>query len=127
MTKDDKPGCGPREPAELWQDLVDLFAESAAEAGAPTDDDLTWSAALDADVKSRLAEMRRRLTPGHVPIRRGVDIPSEIEAMDRAALVKQLEMLRQGGQIRYAQRELTGLTDHDLRNMLAVYLQTSGR
>lgn len=127
MTKDDRAGSGKRDPIDVWDDILDLVAETDAEDGEATDADLAWSASLDLTVKSRLAEMRRRLTPGEVPILRGVTIPPEVEAMDRRALVEQLEVLRRAGAARYAHQELKGLSDLELRNMLALLMRSSRR
>jgi hypothetical protein len=127
MTKDDRAGSGKRDPIDVWDDILDLIAETDAEDGEATDADLAWSASLDITVKSRLAEMRRRLTPGEVPIQRGVTIPPEVEAMDRRALVEQLEILRRAGAARYAHQELKGLSDLELRNMLALLMRSSRR
>ena len=127
MTKDDKSGCGERDPIAIWDDILDLVAEDDADTGKPSEGDIAWSAAVDASVKARLAELRRQLTPSDVPIRRGVEIPPEIEALDRQALVAQLEILRQGANVRYAHQELTGLSDNNLRIMLALAMRSSRR
>lgn len=127
MTKDDKADCGTRDPVAIWEDILDLVAEDDAENGESTDEDREWSKSLDATVRARLAEMRRQLTPGDVPVQRGVTIPPEIEALDRQALVERLEMLRQGANVRYAHQELTGLSDNNLRIMLALAMRSSKR
>lgn len=120
MASRDKPGRATRDPVAIWDDILDLVAEDDAEIGVASDDDRRWSQRVDAQVKSRIAALRRQLTPTVVPIQHGVTIPPAIRAMDRQALVAQLERLRQGGQLRYAHHDLTGLSDNDLRTMLAI-------
>jgi hypothetical protein len=120
MTPRDKPGRATRDPVAIWDDILDLVAEDDAEIGVASDDDVRWSQHVDAQVKSRIAALRRQFTPTVVPIQHGVTIPPAIQAMDRRALVAQLEALRQGGHLRYAHHDLTGLSDTDLRTMLAI-------
>ena len=50
-------------------------------------------------------------------------IGSEIRALDRAGILAQLEALRQVGDLRYAHQDLTGLSDADLRRMLAILME----
>jgi len=123
MTNDDKIGCAtPRDPIAIWDDILDLAAEDDADTGEPTAKDRQWSQRLDARVKSRIAELRRSLTPTDAPIKRGVTIPPEVLALDRDAIVAQLEILRQGEHVRYSHQELTGLSDNNLRILLALAL-----
>lgn len=127
MSPQDKPGNTPRDPVAIWDDILDLVAEDDAETGEASEDDVRWSQSVDAGVRARLAQLRRQLTPIDVPIKRGVTIPPEIQAMDRPALVAQLEILRQCANVRYAQRDLMGMTDNDLRTMLAAFVEPSER
>lgn len=127
MAPQDKPGNTPRDAVAIWDDILDLVAEDDAETGEASEDDVRWSQSVDATVRARLAQLRRQLTPTDVPIKRGVTIPPEIQAMDRPALVAQLEILRQCANVRYAQRDLTGMTDNDLRTMLAAFVEPAER
>jgi hypothetical protein len=120
MTQSNKPGKPMRDPIEIWDDLLDLAAEDDAETGVATEDDAQWAQRLHADIKARLAELRRQHTPADVPLKYGVTIPAEIQAMNRQMLVAHLERLRQDPDVRYAHRDLTGLSDNDLRQMLAI-------
>ncbi|MEO7732907.1 MAG: hypothetical protein ABIY55_18225 [Kofleriaceae bacterium] len=122
MSQQDKPGSVVRDPIAVWDDILDLVAEDDAETGEPSEEDQQWSQRMELGVKSRLAELRRRLTPTAVPVKRGVKIPSEIQALARPALVAKLELLRKGANVRYAHQDLTGLSDNDLRTMLAILL-----
>ena len=127
MTRDRQHGRPMRDPIEIWDDLLHDAAEQAAEDSVATEDDIRWAREVHAMVMARLAALRRQRAPLHVPVRRGVTIPPEIQAMDRGALVTQLERLRREANVRYAHQDLTGLTDHDLRTLLTVILEPSGR
>jgi hypothetical protein len=116
-----------RDPIEIWDDLLHDAAEQAAEDIVPTEDDIRWAREVNAMVTARLAALRRQRASLHVPVRRGVTIPPEIQAMDRGALVTQLERLRREANVRYAHQDLTGLTDHDLRTLLTMILEPLGR
>jgi hypothetical protein len=120
MTPSDKSGSASRDPIAIWDDILDLVAEDDAEAGEPSADDIQWSQSVDAKMKSRLAELRRQLTPSDVTIKRGVTIPSEILALCRNDLIARIEILRQAPNVQYAHQDLTGLSDNDLRTMLVV-------
>jgi hypothetical protein len=124
MKDNRKHGRPMRDPIEIWDDLLHDVAEQAAEDGTETADAVRWSLEVDKMVKAKLAALRRQLTPAHVPVRRGVAIPPEIRALDRAALMAQLERLRAEPDIRYAHEDLRGLTDNDLQTLLAVILET---
>ncbi|HEU4733431.1 MAG TPA: hypothetical protein VFT22_36310 [Kofleriaceae bacterium] len=113
-----------RDPIEIWDDLLHDVAEQVAEDGTAAEDDIRWSLEVDAMVRARLAALRRQLTPAYVPVKRGVAIPPEIQALDRAALMAQLERLRADPNVRYAHEDLRGLTDKDLRTLLTVLLDT---
>lgn len=127
MNDDQKPCHAPRDPIAIWDDILDLVAEDDAETGDASEKDKQWSQRVDTMVKSRVAELRRRLTPADVPIKRGVMIPSEIQALDRHALVARLEILRQDENVRYAHRELTGLSDNNLRILLTIAMGSNRR
>jgi hypothetical protein len=127
MTDDHKTYPATRDPIAIWDDILELVAEDDAETGEATEEDMQWSQRLDARVKSRVAELRRRLTPTDVSIKRGVTIPAEIQALDRDAVVARLEILRQADRVLYQHRELTGLSDNGLRLMLAIAVGSNRR
>jgi hypothetical protein len=71
---------------------------------------------------------RRRLsggyrTPLHAVIEFAAPIPTEIRALGRAELLARLEEVSHRRAVQYAHRNLTGLTDDDLRQMLAVLVR----
>jgi hypothetical protein len=78
-------------------------------------------------VKSKLAELRRQHTPATATVREGIVIPDTILALDREALLARLENLRQAGAVRYSHQELIGLSDSDLRGMLALLVSPTER
>lgn len=125
MTDDQKTYPAPRDPRAIWDDVLELVAEDDAETGEASERVTQWSQRLDGQVKSRLAELRRRLTPTEVAIQRDVTIPPEIQALDRNVVVAQLEILRQAGLVRYSYLELTGLSDYNLQLTLTLVMRSS--
>lgn len=119
MPPHDKHDRSARDAVAILDAVIDHVAEEEAENGEPTEQDLRWSRDLRRQMQSRMAALRRQLTPVQ-PIVRSVSIGSEIRGLDREGLLAQLEALRQGGDVRYAHQDLTGLSDDDLRRMLAI-------
>jgi hypothetical protein len=116
-----------RDPVAFMEALLDDAAEQAAEDHVPSADDIEWSRGIDAMVERRLAALRPSLPRAHPELPRGVTIPSHVQALGRAELLLTLEVLRQGSLIQYAHQDLTGLSDHDLRTILALMLESSER
>jgi hypothetical protein len=115
------------DPVAAWDALLDAAAEDDLDSYEPTPDDRQWARSVDAMVQDRLDALQRQLGRGRPAIQRGVAIPPEIAKLDRPALVAQLEALRRSSAVRYAHQDLKGLSDHDLRTMLAVALRNRGR
>jgi hypothetical protein len=125
MTDDTKSCPDPRDPRAVWADILEMVADDDAETGESSEGVKQWSQRLDAQVRSRVAELRRRLTPTDVEIKRNVTIPPQIQAMSRNAVVAQLEILRQAGLVRYAHQELTGLSDYNLQLALVLAMESN--
>ena len=123
MTDDTKSCPAPRDPRAVWGDILEMVADDDAETGESSEAVKQWSRRLDARIKSRVAELRRRLTPTDVEIKQDVMIPPEILAMDHNALVAQLESMRQSGIVSIQHQQLTGLSDKSLRQALAIAVQ----
>ena len=123
MTNDTKSCSAPRDPRAVWDDILDLVADDDAVTGESTEGVKQWSRQLDAQIKSRVAELRRSLTPTDVEIKRDVTIPPEILAMGRDTLVAQLEILRQSGVVSIQHLRLTGLNDQSLRTALVIAME----
>ena len=112
-----------RTPAETVQALLEHLAMSEVDT-EPTEDDRQWAREQHAQMQARIAVMRRQHAPRHPAIERAPQPGPEILAMTRVDLLARLEHLSQGGAVQYAHRNLTALTDDDLRQMLAVLLET---
>jgi hypothetical protein len=93
-------------------------AQAAVERrGKPSAADRAWSDELGAKVKARLAELRRNHTPKDVVAEAAKPIRSTTLAMTRDAVIEAITKLTQsmGGAVQFAHRNLTQLTDDDLR------------
>jgi uncharacterized protein involved in exopolysaccharide biosynthesis len=112
-----------RRPAEAFQALLEHLAMSEVDT-EPTEDDRQWAREQHAQMQARIAAMRRQHTPPHPEIERAPEPGPEIVAMTRAELLARLDSLIQGGAVQLAHRKLTALTDDDLRQMLAILLET---
>ena len=111
------------DPVEQWEALLDDSADQEAEDHLPTVDDDLWAQGVVALMQSKIAALRQQA----VKPRRtypGVTIPPAIAALDRAALLAQIEALRQGGAVTYAHQGLTEPGDDDLRIMLTLMTTT---
>jgi hypothetical protein len=115
------------DPVAAWDALLDAAAEDDIDGYEPTPDELRWARSVDAMVQARLDTLQRQLTPSRPAAQQGVVIPPEIAKLDRPNLLTQLEALRRSSAVRYAHQDLKGLSDHDLRTMLAVALKNRGR
>jgi hypothetical protein len=96
-----------------------IYQESALDAmdGKATADDRRWAEGVSKRVQSRLAELRRNLVPAAVPLAKAKPVRSSLIAMGRDALLAKLEALT-GPSVRYAHRNLDGLSDDDLRRLV---------
>jgi hypothetical protein len=128
MSHHDKRNRTARDPIAIMENLLDDIAEQAVEDLAPTADSIRWSRALGDQVRRELARMERRGVRARTDvIRPSVAIPAEIQALDRDSMLARLECLRQGARVQYAHRDLSGLSDDELRRMLAHALTLTAR
>jgi hypothetical protein len=112
--------------AVILEHVADAEADIAeADLAPPTEADRQWAREQHAKMQLRIAAMRRLHTPSHPPIERAPAVSPEIRALTRAELLARLEHLSQGGAVQFAHRSLTGLTDDDLRQLLAVLVQAA--
>lgn len=116
MNKKNKPNA-----VEILDELSHQAAMHEARHGKSTPDDRKWSRELGQMLEVRLAELRRNLTPAEAPTEKAPPIPKSLYALARDALIARItEVTRaMGGTIQYAHRNLTGLSDDDLRRLLA--------
>ena len=114
------------------EDLLDELSYQAAlaeaEHGKSTQADERWSRELGDVLQARVAELRRRLLPVAAPIQRAKPIRAKWLGLARDQLIAALTELTHamGGSVQYAHRDLQGLSDNDLRQLLDL-LDTSPR
>jgi hypothetical protein len=112
--------------AVILEHVADADADIAEADLAPSSEaDRQWALEQHAKMQFRIAAMRRLHTPSHPAIERAPPASASIRALSRAELLAQLEQLSQGGAVQFAHRSLTGLTDDDLRQLLAVLVQAT--
>lgn len=85
-----------------------------------TPEQMRWAREVATSFQNRIAEMRRNRLPASVTPIKAKPIRPSLLAMGRDALIAKLaELTRMPGvRIQYAHRNLTGLSDDDLRRML---------
>jgi hypothetical protein len=114
------------------EDILDELSYQAALAeadhGKQSRADAAWSRELGDKLSARLAQLRRNLLPAAAPIQRAKPIRTKWLALTRDQLLARLTELTQAlsGNVQYAHRDLQGLSDNDLRQLLDL-LDTSPR
>lgn len=93
------------------------IAIDEAERGISSDSD-DWATDVDAILREQLAVMQRSLTPRDVKVRRMKPISPALLIMARDVLIAMVDDLRSSGSLRYAHRELSILSDDDLRRLI---------
>jgi hypothetical protein len=95
------------------------IALADAKDGKSTPEDDRWSRHLGEQLKARLAEMRRNLTPPP-RVEKAQPISPDLIELARDALISKITAITQamGGALQYAHRDLSGLSDDDLRRLL---------
>ena len=93
----------------------------------PNDEDRRWARGALAKLQREFAHHPSGNRARPAPDKRGVTIPAELLALDREAMLAQLEMLKRVANVNYQLDELKGLSDHDLRVMLAMMLNPERR
>lgn len=105
---------------EIVDDVYHDAAMSEVGQRKRTPEQVRWASGVASSFQNRIAEMRRSRLPATVTPVKAKPIRPSLLAMARDALLAKLtELMRAPGlQIQYAHRNLTGLTDDDLRRML---------
>ena len=105
---------------EILDAIYHDAALTEAEQGSSSPDDKRWARDVREKVQARLAEMRRSFTPASVPVEKARPIRAALFALDRNALLAKLTELltRMGGAVQVAHRNLTSLSDDDLRRLI---------
>jgi hypothetical protein len=125
MRSDDKRDKSRPGATKVLAMVLDHIAEEVAADinSEPTEADRRWAREEHAKMQVRIAEMRRQHTLSHAVIGPAVPISPAIRAMVREELLAQLEAVSHSRAVQYAHCNLTGLTDDDLRQMLAVLVR----
>ena len=111
-----------RDPMVTMDALLHDIAAQAAEDHVPTAEDRRWARDALAKLRQEFAQdvPEHRARPASA--KRGVTIPAALLALDRATMLAQIEILKRVANVTYQHEKLTGLSDHDLRVMLAMML-----
>jgi hypothetical protein len=114
-------------PAEVLGTILDQAADAAVARHATTKRDRAWSRELTGTVKGRLAELRRGLLPAEAPVEKAKPIRPSTLAMARDAVIAAITSVLQGmgGTVQVAHRNLTQLSDDDLRRLYDLIDPTS--
>jgi len=117
-----------RNAEDILDDVSYQAALAEAEHGKTTPEDERWSRDLGDRLQARIAELRRNLLPAAAPIQKAKPIRKKWLGLDRAAMIAKLTEITQAmsGAVQYAHRDLQGLSDNDLRQLLDL-LDTSPR
>ena len=106
-------------PEDVLDEILHHAAQGAVDRRKSTKRDHEWSRELGAQVEARLAELRRNLTPAESPAETAKPIRASTLAMTRDAVIEAIARLTQamGGAVQFAHRNLTRLSDDDLRRL----------
>src|SRR5687767_10678688 len=117
-----------RNPDEILDEVSYQAALAEADSGKSGRDDDRVAREIGAKLEARLAEMRRNLLPASAPIQKAKPIRAKWLAMKRDEMIAKLTEITQSmsGAVQYAHRDLRGLSDNDLRQLLDL-LDTSPR
>lgn len=109
----------------ILDELSYQAALAEADHGTSTRADDRWSRELGDKLQARLAQLRRNLLPASAPIQRAKPIRTKWLALARDQLLAALAVIS-ANDVQYAHRDLQGLSDNDLRQLLDL-LDTSPR
>lgn len=98
--------------------VLELVAEESIDPADEARAD-AWARGLRQRVDTQLAALRRQLTPARPVPRDAIGISDEIRSLDREALLARLEILSQAPEVRIAHLDLSGLSEDDLRQLVA--------
>ncbi len=104
---------------EILDEISHHAAQAAVAHRTSTPKEREWSRALGAKLDTRLAELRRNLTPADPPTETAKPIRPSTLAMVRDAVLAAIAMLPQSmsGDAQFAHRNLKQLSDDDLRRL----------
>jgi hypothetical protein len=106
------------EAVHPFETVLELVAEESVD---PVDEARanSWAHALRQRVDTQLAALRRQLTPARPVPRHAVHVSDEIRSLNREALLARLEVVSQAPEVRIAHLDLSGLSEDDLRQLVA--------
>jgi hypothetical protein len=111
---------------QILDELSYQAALAEADHGVSTRADDRWSRELGDKLQARLAELRRNLLPASAPIQKAKPIRAKWLSLARDQLLAALAAMSANEAVQYAHRDLQGLSDNDLRQLLDL-LDTSPR
>jgi hypothetical protein len=111
---------------QILDELSYQAALAEADHGTSTRADDRWSRELGDKLQARLAQLRRNLLPAAAPIQKAKPIRAKWLELAREQLLAALAALSVDEGVQYAHRDLQGLSDNDLRQLLDL-LDTSPR
>ena len=116
------------DPDDLLDELSYQAALAEADHGKSTRADDRAARELGDKLQARLAQLRRNLLPASAPIQKAKPIRAKWLTLQRDAMIAKLTEITQAmsGAVQYAHRDLQGLSDNDLRQLLDL-LDTSPR
>jgi hypothetical protein len=118
--KRDKPTNGTTTAAESALDAVlHHVALEAMEHDTWTERSDCWANGLHQKMQSQIAALRRQRAPARAAISPIEQVPTDYQGLVRKSLLARIEALRHSGSVRHAHLEVTGLSDEDLRRLLA--------
>ena len=106
-------------PVEVLDEISHHAAQAAVARRTTTARDEQWSHELGVELDARIAELRRNLTPADEPLEAAKPIRPSTLAMVRDVVIDAITQLTQsmGGAVQFAHRNLTRLSDDDLRRL----------
>jgi hypothetical protein len=119
MASNGKYDDGLPSPVAVLRTILEHVAEEETEDGPSTEAEERWAQKLHQTMTARIAVMRRQLTPFGAPIKAPSPIRSDLHALPRLEMLARIAALVEAGAVQYAHQDLTGLSDEDLRWLLA--------
>lgn len=118
MKRSNKPPDNDPDAMHPFEKVLELVAEESVDPADEVRAD-AWARGLRQRMDTQLAALRRQLVPARSVPRHAAHISDEIRALPREALLARLEILGQAPEVRFAHLDLSGLTEDDLRQLVA--------
>ena len=107
-------------PSDALEAALHEAALHEAETRASSPGELRIAAKVSARVRDTIAALRRQRV-AYMPTKKAPTRPA-LDVFDRVSLLAQLDAItaRLGGAVAFSHRDLSGLEEHDLRELIAV-------